>query len=288
MMRRRSSLVLLALALLVALWAAGCAPNAPNEPELTPTIAPPLIGEAGVLRAGVDLGYPPFAGEDQGQQAGIDVDVAAALAERFGLKLELVDLSPAEVGAALADGEVDIALGGLTVAEAVNADAAFAGSYLIDGPGFFSLEATGSAVATGTPAFDPATGVGTARVGAQKESAAYWSLESEYGEGFTVGYSTLREALEALTEGEVDVVAGDAAIGAYLARDFPGVVFAGQYGAATPVGVLVDKDATDLEAEVRDMLDALATDGVLETIRTKWLGVLPVLEAGSGEAGAGT
>jgi len=227
---------------------------------------------------GVDTSYPPFAGEDAGRMAGIDVDVASALADRFGLKLELVEITPAEAAPALADREIDLAIAGISITDAVGTDAVFAGSYLVNGPALFSLTAGGSSEPTGAPVFDPAS-LGKARVGCQKESAAYWSLESTYGEGYAVGYTTVREAFEGLRDGEVDVVACDAIVGAYLARDFPGVVFVEQFGPAVPVGVVVASDAQELEATVREALDALSVDGVLDAIRSKWVGELPALEA---------
>ena len=67
-------------------------------------------------------------------------------------------------------------------------------------------------------------------------------------------------------------------MGAYIARDFPDVAFSGQFGAAQPLGVIVKKDATELEAAVREVLDALAADGTLDTIRAKWLGDIPALD----------
>jgi putative glutamine transport system substrate-binding protein len=91
-------------------------------------------------------------------------------------------------------------------------------------------------------------------------------------------YPSLQEAFIALDAGEVDLVVGDAAVAAYIARDYPQIKFVGQFGAAQPLGIAVKKDATDLETAIRQTVDALAADGTLDTIRSKWLGDLPVLE----------
>lgn len=247
---------------------------------MEPVVAPPVIGEAGVLRAGVDLGYPPFAGKDGSVEAGLDIDIAAAIADRLGLRLELVDTGADGAIEALDAGDIDIALGALQITDAVLANVAFAGSYLVDGPAFFSLATTASAeTSAAVPTVDP-TSLGRLRVGAQKGSVAFWSLESEYGEGFAMAYESLAEAFSALAAGEIDVVVGDAAVGAYLARDHDGIAFAGQYGPASPIGVAIVKDAVELETAVRQTLDALAAEGVLDTIRAKWLGDLPALDAG--------
>lgn len=266
---RRLMAVTLAIALIGAM--AGCKKE-PEAPTLEPKIAPPVIAKAGVLTVGVDLSYPPFAGVDEGVNAGIDIDVAAAIAERLGLKIEIVDIKPNEMAAALNEGTVDIMLGGVAITDAVLADVSTAGSYLIDGPGLFSVVATGSVPTTLTAGDLPGK-----RVGAQNESPAFWTLESDYGEGFAASYPTLKAAFDALAAGEIDVVAGDAAVGAYIGRDYPSVAFVGQFGTAQPLGIAVKKDATDLETEIRAALDALAADGTLDTIHRKWLGDLPAL-----------
>jgi len=276
-MSRSKRIVALALSVLLIGGLVGCGDGA-KKTELVPKIAPPLIATEGVLRAGVDLSYPPFAGEDDGQKAGIDVDVAAALAERLGLTLELVDVKAADAPAALKGKQIDIALGAVPIADAVLADVTVAGSYFTDGPALFSMVTSGTATPTVTP-----EGLGALRVGAQKGSSAYWTLESDYGEGFAASSPTLREAFTSLASGDLDVVVADAAVGAYLARDFPGATFAGQYGVARPLGVLVMKDAADFETAIRNELDALAAEGVLDAIRTKWVGLLPSLEAAESE-----
>jgi polar amino acid transport system substrate-binding protein len=268
---RRLIILFLSLAIVGSVAACGSEPE-PTAPE--PQIAPPEIGEAGVLRAGVDLGYPPFAGVDQGVEAGIDVDIAAAIAEQLGLRLELIDVTPEDGPDALNDGRIDIMLGATAITETVLADISTAGSYLLEGPVFFSVVATGSAEPTVT-----ADGLTGRRVGAQQGSQVYWMLEADYGEEFPVAYDTLRDALEALVAGEIDIVAGSAAVGSYIARDLDGVRIVGQYGPAQPLGIGVRKDATELESAVRQVLDSLVSSGVIDTIRNKWLGEFPVLEA---------
>lgn len=266
---RRLMAVALVIALMVSMG--GCKKKT-ESPTLQPKVKPPVISTAGVLKAGVDLGYPPFAGKAGGKDAGIDVDVAAAIAEKLGLRLELVDVKPADMATALGDGKVDIMLGATPITDAVLAEVSSAGSYLIDGPGIFMKVASGSEATTVTPSDLPGK-----KLGAQQGSASFWQLESDYGEGFAKSYSTLREAFDALSKGEIDCVVCDSAVGAYLSRDYKDVRFVGQFADGSPLGISVKKDATDLEGQVRSALDALAADGTLDTIRSKWLGDLPEL-----------
>lgn len=200
------------VAVLLALSLSACR-GMPAQSQLKPTVFPPSIAEKGVLRAGVDLSAPPFGGTDGGRQAGLDIDVASALASKLGLALKVVDVKPADAASALASGTVDVVL--------------------------------------------------------------------------SVPYTTLRDAMSALDKGEVQVVGGDAYVGAYIARDMPSVRYAGQIASGTPIGVAVSTQNTTLEDAVRKALDGLAGDGVLSAVRTKWVGSLPNLASqGAADASA--
>ena len=59
---------------------------------------------------GVNTENPPLAGMGNGKIIGIDVDIAAALADELGLKLSIVETG-SDPAAALANNEADIILG---------------------------------------------------------------------------------------------------------------------------------------------------------------------------------
>lgn len=268
----RTALVALLLATVFAV--VGCTHAEEPDSGLEPTVAPPVIAEEGVLRVGVDLDFPPYAGTDKGREAGIDVDVASALAAELGLELELVEVPLASAAGALASRDIDIAMS-VPFTEASVVEVAFAGWYAATGPALFSsVDETPTAQVRGARA-----------TAAQEGSEAYWDLVFDLGEDQLFVTETLREAFEALENGEVETVAGDALTGAYLLRDFSGLAFAGQLGPATPLGIAVAPDATELEVAIRSALDRLAASGVLDTVRAKWVDDLPELE--TGEPGEG-
>ncbi len=280
--------ILLAVALCCALAIAGCA-GEPEEAALVPQIEPPTIAEAGILRVGVDLEYPPFAGTDKGREAGIDIDVASAIAQELGLELKTVQVSASDVTTALAEGDIDMMMSVPFDPDSMMG-ASFVGSYISDGAAFFApgYETTSSVEATNVAESVLETitisTVGSRSIGAQQGSVAYWLLSYEFGDGAVTTYPTLRAAFEGLKAGEVEVVGADAVVGAYILRDFSGIGFAGQIEPATQLGVAVAPEASELEQVVRDTLDVLAANGVLDTIRVKWVGDLPPLEAAVGDA----
>jgi ABC-type amino acid transport substrate-binding protein len=124
---------------------------------------------------------------------------------------------------------------------------------------------------------------GTA-VGAQQASEAYWLLVAELGPDGVTAYPSLKDAFAALDRREVSSVAGDALVGAYLMRDRPGVRYVGTIGPAHLLGVAVAADNTKLADAMRTTLDTMAADGVLDAIRSAWVGSLPKLPLPSSDA----
>jgi polar amino acid transport system substrate-binding protein len=253
---------LIALAVVAALLlVAGCTSGI-GPATLKPRLSPPDIGHPGVLRAAVDLSDPPFGGTVKGQQVGLDVDVAAAIAEQLGLKLEIVDATPTAAAEMARSGKVDIVLGGLTVEQAVSLQLAYAGTYVTDSSAVFAADVTTLTIGD----------LSARRVAVQSGSASYWFLLDEYGEEPLVVVPTLLEAMQAVLAGKADVMAGDALVEAYIGRNVPGLKYGGQLMPAFPIGVGVAQDKTKLETEVRAILDKLSSQGVLETFRRKWAG----------------
>jgi polar amino acid transport system substrate-binding protein len=271
MVRRPALLAAVLVAFAVLLAACQASPPAA---DLEPKVAPPAIHSKGILRVGVDASYPPFAARQDGRIVGLDVDVAAALAQQLGLTVELVDVPPANAGKALREGRVDVALGAMRITDAVLSDATFAGTYLTDGPALF---AAGETTAT-------AGDLAGKRVAVQQDAAADRELTADPRGEKLQRYPSLRAAFGAVAAGDADVAVGDAVLGAYIGRDFPSLRYLGQLGDAQPLGVAVAKDDTQLEQAVREALDALATGGVLDAVRSKWVGELPPLVTALGSS----
>jgi polar amino acid transport system substrate-binding protein len=270
-MRRKAMVLAMAVMLVVAaLGLSGCGKKSKSEP-IAPQVSPPAIKEAGTLRVGVDLDYPPFAGQDNGQKVGIDIDVASALAERLGLKVVLVEVAPSEAATALADGTADVVMS-VPLDQSAEGKVAYGGSYISDAPVLFAQVASGSVEPSLT-----VQRLGEDTIGAQYGSPAFWYLQDQLGEQYVKGYSTLEEPLAQLVDGSLKIAAGDAVIGAYIARDLANVRVVGQLKPANLIGVGVRSDNVALQEAVRGKLDALAADGVLATIRKKWVADLPKL-----------
>ncbi len=264
--RRAGPLASAAVALGLSLVLFACVGPIASSPP-TPRLSPPVISRPGVLRAVIDLGYPPFGGRVGGNPVGLDVDVASAIADRLGLRLDVVDARSTEASGMVQSGRADLLFGALTVQSAVASDVLFAGTYVSDAPAVFSAHEASVGL----------TGLGNRRVAVQAGSQAYWLLLDEYGRRHLVVTRDLKTALTEAAEGQVDYAAGDALVGAYIGRDLFGLRYNGQLEDGGPLGVGVPPDKQALANQVRSTLDDMAAQGVLATLRRKWVGDLPIL-----------
>ncbi|MCL2807608.1 MAG: transporter substrate-binding domain-containing protein [Coriobacteriia bacterium] len=232
---------------------------------LTPVISNPAVSTDGVLRVGVDTTLPPYAGLFDGTIVGVDVDVAAALAEHLGLRLELVDTSGQSLDALLIEGAVDMVMDIEQTGGSVIRGRQI-GPYIESGPALFTIVRSSSA-----PEVDLASLVGTS-IAAQRDSLSAWSLEEMIAVGTADPRETLDEAFGALVRGEVTYAAADAVVGSYLALEYDSISCVAMLG--TPIGVYIGvapeniQLADALTQALRDIRD----NGVLGTVISKWLG----------------
>ena len=247
--------------------------EAPSH-EVEQTVDDALLVQPGTLTVAVDTADAPQAmvGAD-GSIEGYAVDVAADVAARMGLKLEIVSaVSPTEV---LASGEADVFLGALATDE--NTEVVVFGDYLETAIAVFGKPAEGTTVT--------ASDIAAATVGVQDGSASQEALARANIVGSQQTYGNVNECFEALDAGEVQFVACDAASGAYLARAYPGTSFVGAIGATSAYGFAMDAQSTELAQAVSQALDAITTDGSLDAVHASWYGSLPLSLSGNTVSG---
>ncbi|MVM55146.1 substrate-binding periplasmic protein [Gordonibacter urolithinfaciens] len=261
-MKRMKALVCCAAAACLAMVLAGCSSQQSyTPPEKSATVSSPAIGKSGTLRVGVNAGSPPLAGSPSSSSkiVGIDVDVAAALADQLGLKLEIVDVGT-DPEAALKEGKVDVAMG---IGSEIEVSFWRSPAYLPKGVALFSTPANATVP---TKASSP-------KIAAQVSSTSSWQVTNEFGQDALVSENDLKSAFAALADGSAQYVAADAVIGMYAAHsggyDAQIVALMQQPGGYC-VGVL--EANTELQAAVKDALAALTDGGIVSVIEKKWLG----------------
>ena len=245
------------------LLATGCQQQQESytPPEATPSVSKPVIAQEGVLRVGVNANNAPLAGQPSSSTkiVGIDVDMAAALADQLGLKLEVVDVSTDAAGA-LTSGKVDVVMG-------VNKS---------DSPSFWTsdtyLPTAVALFAQSSNSTVPANSAST-KIAAQVSSNSAWAVTNEFDNSTITTTEDLKSAFSALESGKVQYVAADAVVGSYVSNNAGmdvHMVALMQQASGYCVGVLDGN--TQLKQAVSNALSALNSNGVAAVIQKKWLG----------------
>ncbi|MCH4183886.1 MAG: transporter substrate-binding domain-containing protein [Eggerthellaceae bacterium] len=267
---KRSTVLLVAgvLAMSLLLCLGGCSSNTllsstPYSPEMkSAQVAPPTIGENGVLRVGVNSNNAPFASQASGKVVGLDVDTAAAIADELGLKLEIVDVGSDPEGA-LEDGTIDIAMN-IEKSDTNSRSFALTDPYVQTAVALFAQSGTSA---------PSSSSLLTQSIEAQSSSLSAWQVTNQYGDSALKTTSDLKGAFADLSSGSTKYVAADAVIGTYVAKVSScdaSIVALLQKSTGYCIGV--SSSNTDLKNAVSNALSTIQSNGVMNVIQTQWLG----------------
>ena len=258
-MKRASVLVAtLVVALSMAVALVGCSSGTYTPQTKDQTVSNSALKSSGTLRVGVNASNAPYAAESSGTIVGIDVDIAAAIADEMGLKLELVDVG-SSVDSAFSKDNVDIVMGVSKSSSAYwTSD-----SYMSSAVALFSLTQNATAP----------TSSGSFSVAAQSSSMSAWEVSDHYGESCLRNTTDLQSAFESLQTGSVNYVAADSTIGEYVVHS--------SSVQAYPVALLQDPASYSvattttnaaLQQAISEALSSLKNGGIINVIQKKWLG----------------
>ena len=259
-----AAIVTVALAVGVMTALTGCQTETEVQSNLTPQLESGTTITDGTLTVGVNASNSPYAGVNSNNETvGFDVDVAAAIADELGMKLQIVDVS-SNGRSALTNGQVDVSMG---MTKSGNADTVtYTPAYINDGASLFCLESNRPASVSD---FDAGS-----KILVQGETTAAYTVQAALGADAVQATSTMQEAFDALESGQQKYLVADAVIGSYFARNYSDVVRVDFLSAdsVTPMYAVTLTANSEVSAAVSNALNTIMQNGVLRVIEAKWLG----------------
>lgn len=260
-----AAIVTVALAVSTVAALTGCQTETEVQSNLTPQLQGGTTITDGTLTVGVNASNSPYAGVNSNNETvGFDVDVAAAIADELGMKLQIVDVN-SNGRSALSNGQVDVAMG---VTKSGNADTVtYTPAYINDGASLFCLEAN-------RPVSVSDIDTTNSKILVQGETTAAYTVQAALGAEAVQATSTMQEAFDALESGEQKYLVADAVIGSYFARNYSDVVRVDFLSAdsVTPMYAITLTANSEVSATVSNALNTITQNGVLRVIEAKWLG----------------
>ena len=219
--------------------------------------------EGGVLRMGTNATFPPYEFVDENNEvAGIDADIAAAIADKLGMELEITDMAFDSLIPALQSDTIDIVLAGMTVdperAESVN----FTDSY-----------ATGVQVIIVPEGSDIASpdDLEGKNIGVQTGTTGDLYCTDDYGQEFVKQFDNGPLAVAALVNGQVDCVVIDNEPAKNYVAANQGLKILDTAYANEEYAAAIAKDNTELFEQVNAAIQELKEDGTIDSIIEKYI-----------------
>ena len=218
--------------------------------------------EGGVLRMATNATFPPYEYYEGDEVVGIDPEIAAAIAEKLGMTLEINDMDFDPAIAAAQTGQADIVMEGLTVTDDRKEKINFTDSY-----------ATGVQVVI-VPADSDIQSVDDLEgklIGVQQGTTGDLYCSDDYGEENVQKFTSGPVAVEALKNGQIDcVVIDNEPAKSYVSQNEGLKILDTEY-ITEEYAIGISKDNPELLEQINAALQELKDDGTIQSIIDKYI-----------------
>jgi polar amino acid transport system substrate-binding protein len=280
---RRTTLSLLPAALVAALSLTACGSSSGgDDPTLSqPTgsaaassslkdLLPQAVRDAGKLTVGSDVAYPPveFNDTDGKTAIGIDPDIAAAIGEKLGVKLEFVNGTfDGLIPQLTTSKRIDLIMSAMSDNKKRQATVDFV-DYFSAGTSIIVKKGNPEKI-TGLDDFCGKT-VAIQRGTTQDDVAEAQKTKCGSKKLTILKFDTDPEALQQIKGGRAVADMNDFPVAAYTAQKQPDFEVVGEQLEAGPYGIGVRKSDTQLRDAIKAALQAIIDDGTYTKILEKW------------------
>ncbi len=232
---------------------------------------PEAVAQSGVLRIANTPNYPPLEFRDPASNTleGFDIDLAGAIAEKLGVKVEWTETSFSAMLSSLQTGRVDMIMSGMSDLASRHDSATFV-DYLRSGPQFFVRQADAASYA-GIAMVCGKT-VGASRRTSYPQEIAAWSDANCAGNPVNfVGTDGSADARTQLKQGRIDVaMQGNETLPYVMDQEKDTYHPVGEPISFQYMGMALPVAETAFQQAVAGALDALIADGTYGKLLAKW------------------
>ena len=225
------------------------------------------FAEENVLKVGMEGTYAPYTyHDDSGVLTGCEVDVANAIGEKIGYKIEFVEGAWDSLFPALDAGTIDVIMNQVTITEARLETYDFSTPYVYTRP-IVIVAADNEDINS----FEDLAG----KKAAEGLTSNYNALAQSYGAEI-VGQDIFALALELVKGGQADAAVNDELTYAYwqvTTGDYDSTKIAAKSENATSSAVVIQKGRDELRDAISAAIDELLTDGTIAEISQKYFNI---------------
>lgn len=207
--------------------------------------------------------FPPYEYVEGDSFAGIDVEIAKAIAAELGMELQIEDVEFGSIVAGVQSGKYSMGMAGMTVTEERKQSVNFSITYA---KGVQSvIVAENSAIKT----VDDITSAN--KIGVQQDTTGDIYATDDYGEAAVVRYKTGADAVQALKTGKVDCVIIDNEPAKSYVAATSGLTILDTAYCEEDYAICVNKNNTELLNKIDAALTKLKENGTIDKIISKYI-----------------
>ena len=269
--------MILALVLALALVMTGCGTKKDDAAADAPAVSEDAAAtentedtaEGGTLVMATNAEFPPYEYHEGDEIVGIDAEIAAAIAEKLGMELQIEDMAFDSLIPAIQSNKADMVLAGMTVTEdrleSVNFSDSYAtGVQVVIVKEDSDIKSVDDLLADGA---NHSIGVQTATTG---DIYCTGDIE-DAGLGTVERYNKGADAIQALLAGKIDCVVIDSQPAKEFVEANEGLTILDTEYAVEDYAIALNKDNTELLDKVNAALKELTDDGTIQSILDKYI-----------------
>ncbi|MCC8023084.1 MAG: transporter substrate-binding domain-containing protein [Clostridiales bacterium] len=211
--------------------------------------------------------------DSTGDIAGIDVDIAQAIADKLGMELEINDVKFDSIIAEVTSGKADFGMAGMTVTEDRLQNVNFTDTYITSRQVIIVRNATEDTDDLAANTVFSIDDLEDKKIGVQLGTTGDIYVEEDYGSDAVVQYNSGYEAVLALIQGKVDaVVIDEEPAKVFVAENDGKLRILDEEFTEEEYAICVDKDNTELLNQLNTALNELIADGTVQSIIDNYIG----------------
>lgn len=216
----------------------------------------------GKLTMATNATFPPYEFYENDKIVGIDAEIAAAIAEKIGMELEIVDTEFGSIITGVQTGKYDIGMAGMTVTEERLQSVDFSDTYAMGVQSI--IVKSGSDIKS----VDDLEGH---KIGVQQDTTGHIYASDDYGDENVIPFNKGTDAVAALVSDKVDCVIIDNEPAKSYVSSNEGLQILDTEYVKEDYAICVSKENKDLLEKINKALNELIDDGTVKKIVDKYI-----------------
>ena len=218
--------------------------------------------QEGILNMATNAEFPPYEFKEGDDFAGIDVEIAGAIAEALGLELKINDVEFGSIIGGVQTGKYDIGIAGMTKTEEREKSIDFSDTY---------AKGVQVIIVPEDSDIKSVEDLQGKKIGVQQDTTGDIYCCGDFGDENVTEYKTGADAVQALVSGKVDcVVIDNEPAKSYVAFAKGLKILETEY-VVEEYAICISKDNKELTAAINEVLAELNESGKLQEIVDKYI-----------------